>query len=146
MLLEQNLSTHKKQINRERPERWIFGREIKQQWRSWGRVERSDIGKGGLPNNSADKELTCSAGDRGLIPGLGRFSGEGKWQSTPIFLPEKSHGQRYLVGYSPKGCKELDMKAVYCHPAYLTYMQSTSWETLGWKKHKLNQNCWEKYQ
>ena len=29
------------------------------------------------------------------------------------------------------------IKAVYCHPAYLTYMQSTSWETLGWKKHKL---------
>ena len=27
--------------------------------------------------------------------------------------------------------------AVYCHPTYLTYMQSTSWETLGWKKHKL---------
>ena len=23
-------------------------------------------------------------------------------------------------------------KAVYCHPAYLTYMQSTSWEMLGW--------------
>ena len=29
------------------------------------------------------------------------------------------------------------IKAAYCHPAYLTYMQSTSWETLGWKKHKL---------
>ena len=29
------------------------------------------------------------------------------------------------------------VKAVYCHPAYLTYMQSASWETLGWKKHKL---------
>ena len=29
------------------------------------------------------------------------------------------------------------VKAVYCHPAYLIYMQSTSWETLGWKKHKL---------
>ena len=28
-------------------------------------------------------------------------------------------------------------KAMYCHPAYLTYVQSTSWETLGWKKHKL---------
>ena len=26
------------------------------------------------------------------------------------------------------------IKAVYCHPAYLTYMQSTSWEMLGWKK------------
>ena len=29
------------------------------------------------------------------------------------------------------------VKAAYCHPAYLTYMQSTSWEMLGWKKHKL---------
>ena len=29
------------------------------------------------------------------------------------------------------------VKAVYCHPAYLTYMQSTSWETLCWMKHKL---------
>ena len=29
------------------------------------------------------------------------------------------------------------VKAVYCHPAYLTSMQSTSWETLDWKKHKL---------
>ena len=32
--------------------------------------------------------------------------------------------------------KEYD-KAVYCHPAYLTYMQSTSCEMLGWKKRKL---------
>ena len=29
------------------------------------------------------------------------------------------------------------VKGVYCYPAYLTYMQNTSWETLGWKKHKL---------
>ena len=29
------------------------------------------------------------------------------------------------------------VKAIYCHPAYLTSMQSTSWETLGWMKHKL---------
>ena len=29
------------------------------------------------------------------------------------------------------------VKAVYCHPAYLTYMQSTSWEMLAWMKHKL---------
>ena len=28
-------------------------------------------------------------------------------------------------------------QAVNCLPAYLTYMQSTSWEMLGWKKHKL---------
>ena len=29
------------------------------------------------------------------------------------------------------------IKAVYCHPACLTYMQSTSCEMLGWMKHKL---------
>ena len=29
------------------------------------------------------------------------------------------------------------VKAVYCHPAYLIYMQSTSCEILGWMKHKL---------
>ena len=30
-----------------------------------------------------------------------------------------------------------NVKAVYCHPAYLTYMQSTSCEMMGWMKHKL---------
>ena len=30
-----------------------------------------------------------------------------------------------------------DVKAVYCHPAYLTYMQSPSCEMPGWMKHKL---------
>ena len=29
------------------------------------------------------------------------------------------------------------VKAVYCHPTYLTYMQSASWEMLGWIKHML---------
>ena len=29
------------------------------------------------------------------------------------------------------------VKAVYCHPAHLTYMQSTSGEKLDWMKHKL---------
>ena len=38
------------------------------------------------------------------------------------------------------------IKAVYCHPAYLTYMQNTSWEMLGWMKHKLESRLWEKYQ
>ena len=38
------------------------------------------------------------------------------------------------------------IKAVYCHPAYLTYLQSMSWEMLDWMKHKLGQDCQEKYQ
>ena len=38
------------------------------------------------------------------------------------------------------------IKAVHYHPAYLTYMQSTSWETLDSKKHSWNQDFQEKYQ
>ena len=37
------------------------------------------------------------------------------------------------------------IKAVYCHPAYLSYMQQISWEMLGWKKHNLESRCQEKY-
>ena len=41
---------------------------------------------------------------------------------------EKQNGSKWGKVY---------LKAVYCHPAYLTYMQSTSWERPGWMKHKL---------
>ena len=36
------------------------------------------------------------------------------------------------------------VKAVYCHPAYLTYMQCTSGEMLGWKKHKVESRLLKK--
>ena len=37
-----------------------------------------------------------------------------------------------------KSGKEYEyIKAVYCHPAYLNFLQSTSWEMPGWMKHKL---------
>ena len=44
-----------------------------------------------------------------------------------------------------------NVKAVYCHPVYFTYIQNTSWETLGLMKHKLESSTswnqsWEKYQ
>ena len=38
------------------------------------------------------------------------------------------------------------VKSVYCHPAYLTYMESTSCEMPGWMNTSWNQDCWEKYQ
>ena len=37
----------------------------------------------------------------------GKIPWSRKWQSTAVFLLEKSHGQRNLVGYSPKSLKEL---------------------------------------
>ena len=39
---------------------------------------------------------------------VGKISWRRKWQPTPVLLPEKSHGRRNLVGYSPWGRKESD--------------------------------------
>ena len=39
---------------------------------------------------------------------MGKISWRRKWQTMPIFLPGKSHGQRSLAGYSPRGQKESD--------------------------------------
>ena len=47
-----------------------------------------------------------------------------KWQPTPVLLPGKSHGQRNLVGYSPWGCKELDMTERLSFP-FLFQTQAT---------------------
>ena len=38
------------------------------------------------------------------------------------------------------------VKAVYSHPAYLTYMQNTSSKMMDWMKHKMNQDSREKNQ
>ena len=82
------------------------------------------------------KESSCKAGNSGSIPESGRYPAEGNdnplqnpylgnpmdrgtWGVTrvrhdfvtkpPVFLPGKSHGERNLVGYSPRVGHELDM-------------------------------------
>ena len=65
----------------------------------------------GFPGGARVKTLPDNAGDvrdvrdRGLIPRLGRSTGEGNGNSLQVFLPGKSHGQRSLAGHSPWGCK-----------------------------------------
>ena len=69
-----------------------------------------------FPHSSVSKEFACSAGDLGSIPGSGRFPWRRKWQSTPVFLPGKSHGRRSLAGYSPwgrKSCSQLSDSHYY---------------------------------
>ena len=56
-----------------------------------------------LPANAED------ARDAGLIPELGRSPWSRNWQPTPVIVPEKFHGQKSLVGYSPWDRKELNM-------------------------------------
>ena len=56
---------------------------------------------GFLPANAGDSR------DTSLTPGSGASLGEGN-SSTPVFLPEKIHGQKSLAGYSSWSCKESD--------------------------------------
>ena len=44
-----------------------------------------------------------------MDPWAGTIPWRREWQPTPVFLPEESHRQRSLMGYSPQGHKELDM-------------------------------------
>ena len=63
---------------------------------------------GGLPRWHSGKESTCQCRKRrrrGFYPWVGKIPWRRKWQSTPVFLPEKSYGQRSLVGYSPWSCR-----------------------------------------
>ena len=63
----------------------------------------------GLPGGSGSKESACNAGDLGMIPGLGRSPGGGHGNPLQFSCLENPHGQRNLVGYSPRGHNELDM-------------------------------------
>ena len=65
-----------------------------------------------FPNGSEGKECTCNVGDTGAavwFPGSGRSPGGGSGSPLLVFLPGRSHGQRSMAGYSPKGCKKSDM-------------------------------------
>ena len=56
-----------------------------------------------LPTNAGDLR------DTGSVTGLGRFPGGGHGNPLQYSCLEIPHGQRSLVGYSPRGCEESDM-------------------------------------
>ena len=58
---------------------------------------------------SDSKESSCNEGDLGLIPGLGRSPRGGHGTPLQDSCLENLHEQRSLVGYSPRGHKELAM-------------------------------------
>ena len=59
-----------------------------------------------VPRWLSGKESTCLCKRRGFGSWVSKILWRRKWQSTPIFLPGKSHGQRRLVGYSPMGLQK----------------------------------------
>ena len=63
----------------------------------------------GPPKWLSGKEPACQSRRHEFDPWVGKILWRRKWQPTPVLLPGKSHGWRSMVGYSPWGCKELDM-------------------------------------
>ena len=88
-----------------------------------------------LPGGLEGKASACNAGDPGLIPESGSPPGEGNgnpFQGSCLGNPvdkepdglQSMGSQKSQIGLSAKSGKEY-VKAVYCHPAYLTHKQST---------------------
>ena len=62
-----------------------------------------------FPDGAVVKNLPANAAvarEAGLIPGLGRFPWNRKWQATPVFLPGKFRGQS---GYRSRRPQRVDM-------------------------------------
>ena len=69
-----------------------------------------------------------------FAPWVGKIPWRRKWQLTPVFLPGISHGQRILVGYSPRGRKESDKTEQQKHWRRRTHQKL--WNThILWHKH-----------
>ena len=63
------------------------------------------------PGGTSGREPACQRRRRkrwGFDPWVGKVPWRRAWQPTPVFLPGESHGQRSLVGYSPRGLTESD--------------------------------------
>ena len=62
----------------------------------------------GFPGVSDSKESTCNVGDLGLVPEFGKSPGGRHGNPLQYSYLENPHGQRSVVGCSPRGCKESD--------------------------------------
>ena len=60
----------------------------------------------GFPRGSAVESLPMQEMQESMLQSLGQEDSLGEWQPTPVFLSEKSHGQRSLAGHNPWGRKE----------------------------------------
>ena len=87
-------------------------------------------GNKGFPSGTSGKELACHAADiRDTVRSLSQEDPcRRAWQLTPVFLPGESHGQSSLVGYSPWGCKETQLKQLSMHAMHEGNKQETGTE------------------
>ena len=80
----------------------------------------------GFSGGTSGKELTCQCRRPkrcGFDPWVRKMPWRRAWQPTPVFLPEKSHGQRSLAGYSSTGWQRVgnDKQLSTAQHIYMNY-------------------------
>ena len=93
-----------------------------------------------------DKEFACQSRRHkrcGFDPWVGKIPWRKKWKPMQVFLPRKFHGQRNLVGYSPRGLKELDPVQqvththIVLHSGYANLHPHKQWKSVSFSSHPL---------
>ena len=82
----------------------------------------------GLPRWLSGKESACQCRGLGFNSWVRKIPWRRKWQSTPVFLPGKSHGQRSLLG-----CRGSQKSQTQLSDLAHTWQIITSWGSLFWK-------------
>ena len=81
------------------------------------RLQRKQLNKYQLPRWPSGKRIHLLSRRCGFEPWVGKIPRRRKWQSTPVFLPGKSHGLRSLAGYHYMGSQrvghDLETKQVH---------------------------------
>ena len=80
--------------------------------------------------------------DKGSIPGSGKIPWSRKWQTAPVFLPGKFHGQRSLVGYSQWSCKRVGHNWAHMLAITRTYDKGVRW-AIVYPYNRIILSCWK---
>ena len=103
----------------------------------------------GFPGSASGKELACQCRRckrHRFDPWVGKILWRREWQPTSVFLFGEFHGQRSLEGYSPWGCKELDVTKVTWHAHTVIYnVVFTFCQMVKWLSHTCTHTCLYKY-
>ena len=98
---------------------------------SWSIGEAENTGVGSLsllqhtfPGGLSGKESTCQCRRYEFSPWVRKIPWRRKWQSTPVILPGKSHGQRSLAGYIPWVHSESDRNERLCAHTHTTMINT----------------------
>ena len=88
----------------------------------------------GFPGGSDSKESAYQCRRPGFNPWVGEIPRRKKWQTTPVFLPGKSQGQKSLAGYSPWGHKRIGLDLMtkqQQRKSYVDYYSATERKETG---------------